>query len=141
MFDFRYIYKSYSIYDIYRYSIYNISKIEWNEKKMQSKSKASVVSCDNELYHYVKMIDFFQNQMRDPKKAELWKFKALNRLMELLKCTEDEDFVQNSLILLMAISNDNPIDLYSSRGVDAMQLSTEDREEFLSLMEAELLIN
>ena len=110
---------------------------------MQSKSKASLFSCDNELYHYVKMIDFFQNQMKDPEKAEVWKNKALIRLMDLIDLMEDskhEDFVQNSLILLMAISNDNPADIYSSRGVDAAQLSIEDRKEFISLMKTEVLV-
>lgn len=111
---------------------------------MQSKSKASVVSCDNELYHYVKMIDFFQNQMNDPEKAEIWKNKALMRLMDLIdlmKSVENDTFVQNSLILLMAISNDNPADIYSSRGADVDQLSTEDRKEFLTLMKTEVLVN
>ena len=111
---------------------------------MQSKSKASMVSCDNELYHYMKMIDFFQNQMKDPEKAEIWKNKALIRIMDIIDLMGDckpDDFVQNSLIILIAISNDNPVDIYSSRGVDAAQLSTEDRKEFISLMKAEVLVN
>ena len=44
---------------------------------MQSKCKTSIISCDNELYHYMKMIDFFQNQMKDPEKAEInWDCKC-----------------------------------------------------------------
>ena len=111
---------------------------------MQSKSKTSVVSCDNELFHYVKMIDFFQNQMKDPEKAEVWKNKALIRLMDLIDLMGDskhDGFVQNGLILLMAISDDNPADIYSSRGIDTAQLSPEEKREFISLMKTEVLLN
>ena len=58
-------------------------------KMMQSKSKASMVSYDNELYHHAKRINFFQNQMKNPEKAEIWKNKALIRLMDLIDLMED----------------------------------------------------
>ncbi len=58
-------------------------------KMLQSKSKANMVSCDNELYHHAKMINFFHNQMKNPEKAEIWKSKALIRLMDIIDLMED----------------------------------------------------
>ena len=59
-------------------------------------------------------------------------------LIDLTKGVGNDTFVQNSLILLMAISDDNPVDIYSSRGVDVAQLSTKNREEFNSIMKKEV---
>ena len=91
---------------------------------MSSQREGRTFSCtDNDLYHYTKMIDYFQNRINDPEQAEEWKYKALNRLMELLECTEDEKFVQNSLIVLMAMTGDLPADIYNSRGTHVARLS------------------
>ena len=107
---------------------------------MSSKGEGRTLSCtDNDLYHYTKMVDYFQNKINDPKQAEEWKYKALNRLMQLLECTEDEKFVQNSLIVLMAMTEDLPSDIYNSRGTHVTRLSVEEKEIYMSILKQEFL--
>ncbi|MFW9770590.1 MAG: hypothetical protein ACFFFB_07140 [Candidatus Heimdallarchaeota archaeon] len=64
----------------------------------------------------------------------LWISKILKKLMFLLNTTQDTILVRNSLILLLNLIEDLPLDRFEKRGKDLKYLSLKEKNELKRLL-------
>ncbi len=96
---------------------------------------------DFELELYLKIVDYFQDDNISREKKEIWKNQSIIQLMNLLEGTQNRTFVTNALILLLSISEDNPPDIYSTRGRNVNCISDKEKKSFILELENEFLPN
>ena len=103
--------------------------------------KINTNSEDFELELYLKIVDYFQDDNISREKKEIWKNQSIIQLMNLLERPQNRDFVTNTLILLLSISEDNPPDIYSNRGRNVNCISNKDKKSLILELENEFLPN
>jgi hypothetical protein len=96
---------------------------------------------DFELNYYIRIIDYFQKENCENRKAEIWRSKALIELMEFFKRTRNRTLVTNALLLLISFCEDASPDTYNNYGEDAHQISKEEKQILIKELKNEFLPN
>jgi len=61
--------------------------------------------------------------------------------MNFLNQTNNRKLVTNAIILLLSLSEDNPLDIYSDRGTNINQIVDKDKKLLIQNLKEELLHN
>ncbi|MFX0031182.1 MAG: hypothetical protein ACFE8E_13990 [Candidatus Hodarchaeota archaeon] len=69
----------------------------------------------------------------------LWLCKMLKKLMFLLNTTQDTTLVKNSLIILLNLFEDFPLDRFEKKGRDTKYLSQKEKNELKKLLKDALI--
>ncbi|MFW9946379.1 MAG: hypothetical protein ACFFDX_06065 [Candidatus Odinarchaeota archaeon] len=77
---------------------------------------------------------------RNKRYETLWLCKTLKKLMFLLDTTNDTSLVKNSLIILLNLIEDLPLDRFEKKGKDAKHLSQNERNKLKELLKDTLVI-
>jgi hypothetical protein len=77
---------------------------------------------------------------RNKRYEALWLCKTLRKLMFLLDTTNDATLVKNSLIILLNLIEDLPLDRFEKAGKDAKNLSQNERNKLKELLKDTLVI-
>jgi hypothetical protein len=70
----------------------------------------------------------------------LWLYKILNQLRILLEITNNIDLVKNSLVILINLLDNGPLDIYEKLGKDIKYLSTNERKNVKELLKKTLIL-
>ena len=96
---------------------------------------------DTELHHYSEIIDFFEISHSDSHEIEIWRSLQLIKLMDDLKHKrKTKDVVINSIIIINALLEEIPADIFYSRGESLEDLPLEKKSFFKRELEKEFLI-
>ena len=77
---------------------------------------------------------------RNKRYETLWLCKTLKKLMFLLDTTNDTALVKNSLIILLNLIEDLPLDRFEKAGKDSRYLSKNERAKLKELLKDTLVI-
>ena len=89
--------------------------------------------------YYQDIIDFFQNKRLDKASIEIWKSKTYIKLMKVLERTQNKEYVTNAILVILSLFEENPPDLYNNQGINANNLTQEDRKSFKSILKSEFI--
>ncbi len=84
-----------------------------------------------ELNCYTRILNIFLKVGDDPRLKNIWKSRAMLKLMEKLKNHKDKNLVKNALIILLSLFEDVPADLFDSVGSDLEHISEKERQEVI----------
>ena len=84
----------------------------------------------------------FKEYSKSCKRAHkvLWLYKILNRLKILLEITNDMELVKNSLIILINLLDNGPLDIYEKWGKDIKNLPIKERKKVRELLKKTLIL-
>ena len=85
----------------------------------------------NEEEFYNQIFDKFIELSSDPDKIEVWKDRFFIDLMHRLKQEHDVDFVQNALVVIMALFEDHLKDEYYRKSENAKKLTESAKLELI----------
>ncbi|TFG16675.1 MAG: hypothetical protein EU531_05715 [Promethearchaeota archaeon] len=77
---------------------------------------------------------------RKKKREFVWLCKILKKLNFLLEFTKDLDLVNNSLLILVNLLDDGPLDNYEKLGKDIRYLPSKEREKIKKLLNKTLIL-
>lgn len=77
---------------------------------------------------------------RNKRYETLWLCKTLKKLMFLLDTTNDTALVKNSLIILLNLIEDLPLDRFEKAGKDAKYLSQDEKDKLKEILKDTLVI-
>ncbi len=92
-----------------------------------------------ELDYYTKLISLSQKIKSNEEKKEIKKCLSIRSVMNELKFSENKTLVKNALIIILALFENKPPDVFNSRGVDVSQISEKVRKKYIAQLKAELL--
>jgi len=90
---------------------------------------------------YLEIIEYFNERTINQEEKEIWKNHILIELMNFLNQTNNRKLVTNAIILLLSLSEDNPLDIYSDRGTNINQIVDKDKKLLIQNLKEELLHN
>ncbi|KKM74092.1 hypothetical protein LCGC14_1403820 [marine sediment metagenome] len=96
---------------------------------------------DFELNCYLEIIEYFKDNQINRDEREIWKSHSLIELMKFLARAKNRDLVSNAIILLLSLSEDKPLDIYSDRGMDINQIADGDKKLLIKRLMEEFLPN
>ncbi len=88
-------------------------------------------SSTEELNCYTKILNIFLKVGDDERLKDIWKSRAMLKLMEKLKTHKNKNVVKNALIILLSLFEDVPADLFDSVGSDLENISEKERQEVI----------
>jgi len=91
----------------------------------------------NEGEFYDQLFQSFNSLQNDSKKIELWKNQQITELMKNIHDKENKSFVQNALIVIMALFDDYLIDSFHLKSKDIKELNDRKKEAVISILEDE----
>jgi len=92
----------------------------------------------NEIDYYYNIFDNFVEFKNDSNKRELWKDHSIIELMNILDEDESELFVQNALIVLIALFEDYLHDSFFNRHSENIKnINKNDRKIVMELLKKE----
>lgn len=91
-----------------------------------------------EDWWYNKIIKGY-NKAQNTRYEMLWLCKILKKLMFLLNATQDTTLVRNSLIILLNLIEDIPLDRFEKIGKDLQYLSIKEKKELKKLLKDTLV--
>jgi len=77
---------------------------------------------------------------RKNKQEVVWLCKILKKLKFLLDFTKDLDLVKNSLLILVNLLDEGPLDKYEKLGKDIRYLPSKEREKIKKLLNKTLIL-
>ncbi|TFG07123.1 MAG: hypothetical protein EU539_05810 [Promethearchaeota archaeon] len=93
---------------------------------------------DLELEYYLSVIYHDSSVFEDEKRKLIFMCKKLIELMNYLKESKDEDFVENALIFLLAVCFDHEHDGVFGQKIDLNCCTSQIREDITSILQQEL---
>ena len=93
-----------------------------------------------ELECYTKIIKLFLKINKDTTSIEIWKDKAIIKIMQKLKDPKNENWLRNALIILLSLFDNKPADLYSNLGVNTKKISSNERKNIFSELKKEFVL-
>ncbi|MHA1914130.1 MAG: hypothetical protein ACW986_10325 [Promethearchaeota archaeon] len=96
---------------------------------------------NSEMKCYQIIFDSFQSEKVNRDRLELWKNRALIKLMKLLENKRNRIVVTNAIILLLSLCEDIPPDNYNRLGVDINNISKREKKSLLADLKNEFLPN
>lgn len=94
-----------------------------------------------EMNCYLRIIDFFEKEKNNRESVEIWKSNSFKKLMDTLDRTKNKKLVTNALILILTLFENFPPDIFNNRGINVNYLSQKDRDNFVSELQREFLVN
>lgn len=85
----------------------------------------------NEEEFFNQIFDKFVKISGDPDKAELFRDRFIIDLMDTMKKDHDTHFVQNALLVLMALFEDHLKDSFYTKSENAKELTENDKIELI----------
>lgn len=70
----------------------------------------------------------------------IWLCKTLGKLKVIIEITEDIDLIKNSLIIILNLLDDTPLDIYEKSGKDIKYLPLNEREKIKKLLKKTLIL-
>jgi hypothetical protein len=70
----------------------------------------------------------------------IWLCKTLRKLKLIMEITDDIDLVKDSLMIILYLLDDTPIDIYEKEGKDIRYLPLNEREKIKKLLKKTLII-
>lgn len=95
---------------------------------------------DYETQFYMNILERFSQNNENSEKQMLMICKKIIELMSLLEETEDKQFVQNALIVIVALLKDYIPDFPMKKGTDFSLLSKAERETLQNILKQEIII-
>ncbi|MHA2397324.1 MAG: hypothetical protein ACXADU_00350 [Promethearchaeota archaeon] len=95
----------------------------------------------SEMECYQIIFDSFQCEKASRERLELWKNRALIKLMKLLENKRNRILVTNAIILLLSLCEDFPPDNYNTHGADINSLSSRNKKFLIDDLRNEFLPN
>lgn len=92
-----------------------------------------------EEWWYDKIFKVYSKSYKNPHEI-LWLYKILNRLKFLLEITNNIELVKNSLIILINLLDNGPLDIYEKLGKDIKNLPTNERKKVKELLKKTLIL-
>ncbi len=92
----------------------------------------------NEGEFYDQLFENFYSLHNELNKTELWKNQQITELMKNINDRNDSRFVQNALILIMALLDEYLIDSFHLRSKNIKKLNDGNREAVLSILKDEI---
>lgn len=92
-----------------------------------------------EMDFYTRIINFFKNQPSTKDTIEIWKNKSLIELMKVFERTQNKEFIQNAIIILISLFEQMPPDLYNNRGINTKLINEKEKKAYLHLLKSEFL--
>lgn len=86
---------------------------------------------------YNRIIKFFQSDIEDKEKIELWKNKSYIKLMKNLNEKRKDDTVKNAIIMILSLFENLPPDIYNNRGYKLENLNSDEREKIIAKLKQE----
>ena len=97
-------------------------------------------NCDNsELDYYSDIIEFSQNSNLNKETIELWKDNSFIELMKVLERTSRKEFVKNAILIILSLFEENPPDIYTSRGTNVNSLDNGEKKSYMSVLKTEFI--
>lgn len=93
----------------------------------------------NETKYYSDLMKQFSYIRSDVYQRELWRDEKIIELMKISEKIEYHKFIQNTLILIMALFNDDFIDSYECESKIINDLEESDRQRLLSTLKVEII--
>ena len=97
-------------------------------------------SDQKELECYTKIINLFSKMGDNPLIHEMYKDKAILKIMNDLKNPKNENWLKNSIIILLSLFDDNSADLYDNLGLDGKSLVSPDKDKMFSKLRKEYFL-
>ncbi len=95
---------------------------------------------DYETQFYTSILKKFSQDNENGEKQLLMICKKIIEVMSLLEETEDKQFVQNALIVIIALLKDYIPDFPMKKGTDLRFISKEERETLHNILKDEIII-
>ncbi len=92
-----------------------------------------------EEWWYNKIFKEYSKSGKRPQ-GVLWLYKILNRLKFLLEITKDIELVKNSLVILINLLDNGPLDIYEKLGKDIQHLSAKERKDVKDILKKTLIL-
>lgn len=89
---------------------------------------------------YTVILGFYRKSLRGQislHTIELWKNQMLIALMHHLKTRREKKQIKNALLLLLALFEDVPVDIYHTRGRKSETLSAVEQNQVVSILKQE----
>ena len=90
-----------------------------------------------EEWWYNKIFKEYSKSCKRPHEV-IWLYKILNRLKIILEITNNIELVKNSLIILINLLDNGPLDIYEKLGKDIKNLPTNERKKVKELLKKTL---
>ena len=88
-----------------------------------------------------KILQYYLKESQGQEISEIWYYRTLVKLMELLNRTKNKNLVKNALIILLYFFKNIPIDNFSTQGVGLKSLSNKEKNALISILKKELKAN
>ncbi len=88
-----------------------------------------------------RILQYCLKECQEQVASEIWYYRTLVKMMELLDRTKNKNLVKNALIVLLYFFKNIPIDKFSTQGVDIERLSNKEKSAFISIMKNEFKVN
>ena len=105
-------------------------------------------NCDtSEFDYYSDIIEFFQNPNINKETIEIWKNKSFIELIKVLERKEKQKkengkaFVKNAILIILSLFEENPPDIYTSRGTNVNSLDNGEKSSYISVLKTEFIDN
>ena len=95
---------------------------------------------DYETQFYVGVLEKFSQNNENSEETLLLIYKKIVELMVLLEETKHEQFVQNALIVIIALLEDNIPDFPMRKGTDLKYISKQERETLNNVLKQEFSV-
>jgi len=95
---------------------------------------------DYETQFYVGVLEKFSQNNENSEETLLLIYKKIVELMGLLEETKHEQFVQNALIVIIALLEDNIPDFPMRKGTDLKYISKQERETLNNVLKQEFSV-
>ncbi len=76
---------------------------------------------ENRCYSII--LEFYEKKKYDREKINLWKIRAIMKVMDLYDETQDKNLTRNALLLIISLFEDMPPDIFNNRGIHANRLA------------------
>ena len=96
---------------------------------------------DYELNCYLEIIEYFKVNQINQEESDIWKSHSLIELMKFLARSKNRELVSNAIVLILSLSEDKPLDIYSGRGMDINQIADNDKKLLIKRLMEEFLPN
>ena len=92
---------------------------------------------DFEIEYFTKILKFYNNKPQNNELVQIWKSKSFIELMRFLERTNNKEFVQKAIIVILSLFEETPPDIYNNRGIDANLIKKKEKKTFLSVLKSE----
>lgn len=90
---------------------------------------------------YNEILRIYNTKKKDLTKSEILRYQSIIKLMNLMKQKGDKELVKNVIIIIQALFENNPPDLYHSHGKTTKSIDSEEKSKFLYILKNELTLS